>query len=74
MVVFIVAMTQAWARGLTLDCGCFGTLAKEKVGPGTIARDAALGLPVLLLAIWPARLASLDHSLLGRPDPYRISA
>ena len=74
MVVFIAAQAQAWARGLTLDCGCFGTLAKEKVGLGTIVRDAALGLPSLALALWPARLASLDHRLLGRPDPYQRGA
>ncbi len=74
MVVFVAAMAQAWARGLALDCGCFGTLAKEKVGLGTIVRDAALGLPSLALALWPARLASLDQRLLGRPDPYRTRA
>lgn len=25
MLVFIVGIAQAWARGLTIDCGCFGT-------------------------------------------------
>jgi uncharacterized membrane protein YphA (DoxX/SURF4 family) len=24
MVVFIAAISQAWARGLSIDCGCFG--------------------------------------------------
>ena len=24
MLVFIVAIAQAWARGLSIDCGCFG--------------------------------------------------
>ena len=24
MVVFIIGISQAWARGLTIDCGCFG--------------------------------------------------
>ena len=45
MVVFIVAQSQAWARGLTLDCGCFGALAQQKVGLASVLRDAALGLP-----------------------------
>ena len=66
MVVFVAAMGQAWARGLSLDCGCFGSLAREKVGLGTILRDAALGLPSLGLALWPARLLSLDRSWLGK--------
>lgn len=25
MVMFIIAISQAWARGLTIDCGCFGS-------------------------------------------------
>jgi len=29
MLTFIIAITQAWARGLSIDCGCFG-------GGGTI--------------------------------------
>jgi uncharacterized membrane protein YphA (DoxX/SURF4 family) len=70
MVVFIAAMAQAWARGLSLDCGCFGSLAREPVGLGTILRDAALGIPSLILAIWPARLLSLDSAWLGRPDEF----
>ena len=24
MLVFIIAIAQAWARGLSIDCGCFG--------------------------------------------------
>jgi uncharacterized membrane protein YphA (DoxX/SURF4 family) len=63
MLLFIGAMAQAWARGLTLDCGCFGNLAQHKVGLWVVLRDAALGLPSLVLAIRPARLASLDRRL-----------
>jgi uncharacterized membrane protein YphA (DoxX/SURF4 family) len=70
IVVFIAAMTQAAARGLTLDCGCFGSLAREPVGPGTILRDAALGVPTLVLALWPARFLSVDGTWLGRPDRF----
>jgi uncharacterized membrane protein YphA (DoxX/SURF4 family) len=71
MAVFIVAMAQAWARGLSLDCGCFGALAREPIGLGTILRDAALGVPTLVLAIWPARQWSLDSAWLGLPDRFR---
>jgi uncharacterized membrane protein YphA (DoxX/SURF4 family) len=70
MVVFIAAMAQAWARGLTLDCGCFGALARERVGLGAILRDAALGIPSLVLALWPARRWSPDALWLGRPDEF----
>lgn len=52
MVVFIAAVASAWARGLAIDCGCFG--GGGRVDPGQtkylqeILRDAGL----LLLAIW----------------------
>jgi len=68
MVLFLIALSQAWARGLSLDCGCFGTVVQEKVGPWAILRDMALGLPSLVMLIWPARRFSLDSRLLGKPD------
>lgn len=70
MVAFLVAQGQAWARGLSLDCGCFGSLSHERVGAATILRDIALGLPSLVLAIRPARALSLDRLLLGLPDRF----
>jgi uncharacterized membrane protein YphA (DoxX/SURF4 family) len=71
MVVFVAAQAQAWARGLSLDCGCFGSLAPEShVGFRTVLRDAALGVPGVLLAVWPARRLSLDARLLGLPDAW----
>jgi len=72
MVIFIVAQAQAWYRGLVLDCGCFGAISQQKVGLTTILRDAALGLPSLAMAIWPARLLSLDAYWLGRPNRFAI--
>jgi len=68
MVLFVVAMAQAWARGLSLDCGCFGTLARRPIGFWTIARDTALGLPGLVMLVRPSRLLSLDSRLLRRRD------
>jgi uncharacterized membrane protein YphA (DoxX/SURF4 family) len=65
MVMFLIAQGQAWARGLSLDCGCFGTLAHERVGLWTMLRDTGLGLPSLLVVIRPPRLISLDRRLLG---------
>lgn len=51
MVMFIVAIAQAWIRGISLDCGCFGKgglLATDKLPVLTysleIARDIALAL------------------------------
>ncbi len=74
MVVFIAAQAQAWARGLVLDCGCFGSISAQQVGLWTVLRDAALGVPSLLMLLWPARRFSIDASYLGRPDRFQVSA
>jgi len=65
MVLFLVAQVQAWARGLSIDCGCFGTLSQTRVGLMSVLRDLALGLPTFVMAAFPARVLSID-SLLGR--------
>jgi uncharacterized membrane protein YphA (DoxX/SURF4 family) len=71
MVAFLTAQIQAWARGLSLDCGCFGALGGgSHVGLWTVLRDAALGVPGLVLVVWPARKLSLDSALLGHRDPF----
>lgn len=73
MVSFVVAMAQARARGLSIDCGCFGSAVRQQIGLGTIARDAALGVPTLILLLRPTRFASLDRRLLGRPDRFTLA-
>jgi uncharacterized membrane protein YphA (DoxX/SURF4 family) len=70
MAVFIAAQAQAWARGLVIDCGCFGTADLQRVGAGTILRDVGLAIPGAVLAVWPARHMSVDRMLLGLPDPF----
>jgi uncharacterized membrane protein YphA (DoxX/SURF4 family) len=70
MALFVVAIVQARLRGLALDCGCFGTLARQPIGWWTIARDVALGVPGLVMLILPARFLSLDARLLGKRDPW----
>lgn len=45
--VFTVAITSAWRRGLQIDCGCFLGLP-EPVGPGAVIRD----LIFTLMAGW----------------------
>jgi uncharacterized membrane protein YphA (DoxX/SURF4 family) len=70
MALFVVAMVQARVRGLILDCGCFGALARQPIGWWTIARDVALGVPGLVMVILPSRFLSLDARLLGRRDAW----
>ena len=63
--VFLAAQASAWIRGISLDCGCFGAIAEETVGPLTILRDFGLGIPTFLMLLFPARALSLDQRLFG---------
>ena len=67
MLAFLVGIISAWARGLTIDCGCFG-------GGGTIAaaqthylsetlRDIGLALCATWLVVRPRTAFSLDRRL-----------
>ncbi|MBM6546505.1 DoxX family membrane protein [Janibacter sp. YIM B02568] len=70
MVVFVIGIAQAWARGLSIDCGCFGgggQVAPEETKYGReIVRDLAFALCGAWLLWRPRSLASLDRVLLGR--------
>jgi uncharacterized membrane protein YphA (DoxX/SURF4 family) len=68
--VFLAAQAQAWARGITLDCGCFGTAVQTTVGPLTLLRDLGLGIPTFLMLALPARRFSLDRRLFGAKDHF----
>ena len=68
MVIFIIAIAQAWARGLSIDCGCFG-------GGGTIdpsqtryleeiLRDVGLALCALYLLRYPLTKFALEKNKL----------
>lgn len=63
MVVFIIAIASAWARGLKIDCGCFG-------GGGAtdnpkylreIVRDTIFALSGLWLVLRPRTPFSVDN-------------
>jgi len=64
MVVFIAAISQAWARGLSIDCGCFG--GGGAVEPGQtkylseILRDTGLALLALYLVRYPLTRFALE--------------
>jgi uncharacterized membrane protein YphA (DoxX/SURF4 family) len=68
--VFLIAQAWAFARGITLDCGCFGTAVQTNVGPLTMLRDFSLGIPTFLMLAFPARALSLDRRLFGAGDMF----
>ncbi|WP_372594635.1 MauE/DoxX family redox-associated membrane protein [Actinotalea sp.] len=67
MAGFVVGIVAAWARGLSIDCGCFGgggpTDPANTQYPLEIARDLAILAGALVLARWPRTRYSLDTSL-----------
>lgn len=70
MVVFIAGIASAWARGLAIDCGCFGgggEIAPEDTQyPRRIAEDIGFALCGVWLIVRPRSLMSLDRLLLRR--------
>jgi uncharacterized membrane protein YphA (DoxX/SURF4 family) len=72
LVAFLGAMAQAKARGLRIDCGCFGG-----GGPGEgvrwtdLGRDAVLLGAAVLLALRPRGPLRLDRYLEGRDEGER---
>ena len=69
MLAFIIGISSAWARGLALDCGCFGgggTIAASQTQyPWEILRDTGLAACAVWLVVRPHTLYSLDHRLFG---------
>ena len=68
LVVFLAGMISAAARGLQIECGCFGgggdlAAGQSTAYAGEIARDAALLLVALALLRWPRSRFALDNAI-----------
>ncbi len=67
MLAFVIGIGSAWARGLSIDCGCFGgggtIAASQTTYPWEIARDAGLLLCALWLVGRPRTAFGLDDRL-----------
>ena len=65
MLAFIIAISQAWARGLSIDCGCFGgggTIDPEETKYlSEIIRDVGLLAVGVFLYYFPKGKLSLDR-------------
>ncbi len=70
LVVLMAGVGQAWARGLSIDCGCFGGGGPVAKGDTRYPQELARDLGMLLLALWllvrPRTALSLDG---WRADP-----
>jgi uncharacterized membrane protein YphA (DoxX/SURF4 family) len=52
MVTFIVAVASGWARGLSIDCGCFGGGGEVEPGQTQYLQEILRDLLFLGLACW----------------------
>jgi uncharacterized membrane protein YphA (DoxX/SURF4 family) len=70
LVVFVAGVTQAWARGLAIDCGCFGGGGAVEPGQTTYVQELLRDAGFLLMAGWlvarPHTLVALDDRLESR--------
>ena len=68
LVAFLVGVSSAWARGLQIDCGCFGGggYAADAADdyPWEIARDLGLLFASLWLVLRPRSPGALDNLLI----------
>ena len=74
MLVFITAVSSAWARGLSIDCGCFG--GGGTVAPGQTRYWLEIGRDLLFvaLAVWLVRFPLSRFSLDGHGRDARHGA
>lgn len=73
MLAFIIGIASVWARGISIDCGCFGDggeiEASKTQYPLEIARDAGL-LLAGAWAVWRPRAPfAVDNWLFAPIDP-----
>jgi uncharacterized membrane protein YphA (DoxX/SURF4 family) len=68
LAAFTVGIVSAWARGLSIDCGCFGGGGALAAGQTPqygweLTRDAVLLAAAAVLVVWPRTAASADRWL-----------
>jgi uncharacterized membrane protein YphA (DoxX/SURF4 family) len=79
LVAFVIFVSSAWARGLSIDCGCFG--GGGEVAPGAtryveeLVRDAGLIFAAVFLILRPQTRFALDRSDRREvPTPEEVAA
>jgi uncharacterized membrane protein YphA (DoxX/SURF4 family) len=67
LLAFVAGVSQAWARGLSIDCGCFGGGGAVEPGETTYVQELLRDVGFLLMAGWlvvrPRTVLALDDRL-----------
>jgi uncharacterized membrane protein YphA (DoxX/SURF4 family) len=71
-VAFIIGIASAWARGLEINCGCFGSHGvpanPHRQYAVDIARDLGLVICSVWLVVWPRTRLALDNLLFSHHE------
>ncbi|WP_211841598.1 DoxX family protein [Rudaeicoccus suwonensis] len=68
MIAFIIGIVSVWARGIVIQCGCFGhsgSLPTTAAYKWDLLRDIGLLICALWLVLWPRTRVSADRALWG---------
>ena len=63
LLVFDAAIASAVVRGMTLNCGCFGTHDTTVTTWAEVARDAVFVLLAVFVALRPPGMLALDRRI-----------
>jgi len=61
LVMFIIFVASAWARGLDINCGCYSKLAEQTVGLQKILENTGLLLLTAISFFMPSQRLSLEN-------------
>lgn len=61
LLVFIVGVGSAWARGLNINCGCYSNIAKQTVGLPKILENIGLIALTMIIYFFPKRELTLEE-------------
>ncbi|GLZ82024.1 hypothetical protein Afil01_68310 [Actinorhabdospora filicis] len=69
-IAFIIGISSAWARGMSIDCGCFGNGGELTAGQSPnyfwdLLRDVGLLIASAILVLWPRTPLSVDRWIRG---------
>jgi uncharacterized membrane protein YphA (DoxX/SURF4 family) len=66
--LFVLAIAQAWARGLTIDCGCFGGGGQVAAGKTKYLEEILRDLGLILLGVFLFRFPHGKFALDKAPE------